>query len=54
MSSYVGHNPTFFVKNLWWYIVMDDWNVDGTSLGKWQWLQHYKSIIPQNIDKKDK
>jgi hypothetical protein len=23
------------VSNLWWNIVMDDWNLDGKSLGKW-------------------
>ena len=26
---------------------MDDWNWNEKSLGKWQYLQHYKSIIPQ-------
>ena len=30
-----GQNLTFFVTNLWWNIVMDDWNVDEKSLGKW-------------------
>jgi hypothetical protein len=39
-----------FVSNLWWMIVMDDchgwWKLDEKSLGKWQYLQHYKSIIP--------
>ena len=30
---------------------MDDWNLDEHSLGKWQWLQHGKSIIPPNIYK---
>ena len=25
---------------------MDDWSLDKKSLGKWQWLQHYKSILP--------
>ena len=26
---------------------MDDWNLDETSLDKWQFLQHIKSTIPQ-------
>jgi hypothetical protein len=33
------------VNNLWWNVVMDDWNLDEKSLVKWQWSQHYKSII---------
>ena len=28
---------------------MVDWNLDEKSLGKWQYLQHYKSIIPQKF-----
>ena len=36
------------VNNLWWIIVMDNWNLDETSLGKWQWWQHCKSIITLN------
>ena len=37
MSSSIGQNPTFFlVNNLWWNIVMDDWNVDENPLDKWQ------------------
>jgi hypothetical protein len=35
------------VSNLWWNIVMDDRILDG----KWQKLQHCKSIIPQNTYK---
>ena len=35
------------VSNLWWNMVMDDWNLDEKLLGKWQYLQHCKSIIPQ-------
>ena len=23
------------VNNLWWNVVMDDWNLDEKSLGKW-------------------
>ena len=37
------------VNNLWWNIVMDDWILDEKLLGKWQWLQHCKSIITQKI-----
>ena len=25
------------VSDLWWIIVMDDWNMDGKSLGRWQY-----------------
>ena len=39
------------VNNLWWNIVMDDVNLDEESLGKWQLLQHCKSIIPHKIYK---
>ena len=39
------------VNNLWWQIVMDDWNSEEQSLGKWRYLQHYKSIIPQSFYK---
>ena len=35
------------VNNLWWKIVIDDWNLNEKSLGKWWQLQHYKPIIPQ-------
>ena len=34
------------VSNLWWSIVMDNWHLDEKSLGKWQYWQHYKSVIP--------
>ena len=34
------------VNNLWWNIIMDDWDLDEKLLGKWQKLQHYKSLIP--------
>ena len=37
------------VNNLWWTIVMDDWNLDEKRLGKWQQLQHCKLITPQKI-----
>ena len=37
------------VTNFRWSIVMDDWNLDEKSLGTRQYLQHCKSIIPQNI-----
>ena len=39
----------FLVGNLWWNIVMDDWNLDKKSLGKWQWLQHCESVVPKKI-----
>ena len=39
------------VNNLWWNIVMDDWNLDEKTLGKWQFLQHCKSIIPKKTYK---
>ena len=35
------------VNNLWWDIFMDNWLLDEKSLGKWQELQHHKSIMPQ-------
>ena len=43
MSSSIGQNPTFFVINLWWNIVMDDWILDekllrGASTVKWTTL----------------
>ena len=28
-------------------IIMDDYNLEEKSLGKWQYLQHCKSIIPK-------
>ena len=34
-----------------WNIVMDDGNLDEKSLGKWQYLKHYRSIIPHKIYK---
>jgi hypothetical protein len=34
------------VSHFWWNIVMDDWKLDEKSLGKWQWLQHCKFVIP--------
>jgi hypothetical protein len=37
------------VRNLWWTIVMNDWNLEEKPLDKWQCLQHYKSIIPQIV-----
>ena len=40
------------VTNMWWNIVVDDWNLDVRSLSKWQKLQHYKSIIPNLFYKK--
>ena len=35
-------------------VVMNDWNVDEKSFGKWQYLQHNKSLIPQKITNNDK
>jgi hypothetical protein len=29
-----------------WSLVMDNWTLDGTSFGKWQFLQHLKSLQP--------
>jgi hypothetical protein len=37
------------VINLWWNIVMDDWNLDEKSLGKWQQLWQCRPITPQEI-----
>ena len=37
------------LMNKWTNVVMDNWNLDGKSLGKWQYLQHYKSITPPQI-----
>ena len=37
------------VNNLWWNIVMDDWNLDEKSLDKWQYSQQHNSIIPQKV-----
>ena len=30
---------------------MDGWILDETSLGKWQYLQHRKSTIPQKLQR---
>ena len=29
------HCPPSLVNNLWWDIIMDDWNMDEKSLDKW-------------------
>ena len=43
------------VNNLWWNVVMDhDWNLDGKSLGTWQYVQHYNFVIPHKITRIDK
>ena len=35
MSSSIGQDPTLlFVNNLWWNIVMNDWNLDENPIGK--------------------
>ena len=39
------------VNNLWLTIVTDDWILIEKSLGKWQFLQHCKSLIPQKAYK---
>ena len=39
------------VSNFWWNTTMDNWNLDENIFGKWQFLQHYKSITPQKIYK---
>ena len=49
MSSCVGQNPTFSCPQFVMNIVMGGWDLDEKSLGKWQKLQHCKSIIPQNL-----
>ena len=51
MDEFIPLAKTSHVNNLWWNIVMDDWDPDEKSLGKWQRLQHCKSIIPQKINK---
>ena len=33
------------LTNLWWNIVMDDWNLDEKSLSTWQYLQHCNAQI---------
>ena len=35
------------VSNLWWTIMMDNWNLDEMWVGKWQKLQYCKSITPK-------
>ena len=30
---------------------MDDWNLDGNSIDKWQWLQDCKPIMPEHFTK---
>ena len=35
MSLSIGQNLGSFVSNLWWNIVMKDWNLDEESFGKW-------------------
>ena len=37
------------VNNLWWHIVMDEWNLDENSHGNWRWMQHYESMIISEI-----
>jgi hypothetical protein len=49
----LAKNPTFYVSNLWWNIVMDDWDMDEKSLGKWRKWQHYKPIISQKNSSND-
>jgi hypothetical protein len=39
----------FHFSNLLWNNVMDNWNSYEKSLGKWQFLQHCKPMIPQNL-----
>ena len=42
------------VSNLWWDVVVDDWNLDEEAFGYWQYLKHCESIIPQNFTRNDK
>ena len=44
--------PPPIVNNYCWSIVMDDWNLDEKPIGKWQYLQHYKYIVPPKKYKK--
>ena len=46
MSSSTGQIPTFSCKKLLMRFVMDVSKLDETPLGKWQFLQQYKSNIP--------
>ena len=39
----------FSCQQLVMKIAMGGWNLDEKSFGKWQFLQYYKSIIPQEI-----
>ena len=32
---------------MWWYVVVDDWNLDDKSLSKQRNLQHFKSTMPK-------
>ena len=49
-SLSVGQNPSL-VSKLWWNIVTHDWHLDEKLRNEWQFLQRYKSIIPQTIYK---
>ena len=44
-----GQNHTSSCQQLVMNIVVEGWNLDKKSLGKWQYLQHCKSIIVQEI-----
>jgi hypothetical protein len=37
----LAKTPTFSCQQV---VIMDDWNLDEKTLGKWQYLQHYKYI----------
>ena len=34
------------VNNVWWIVVIIDWDVDAISLGKWQSLRHCETLSP--------
>ena len=47
----LARTPPSHVINLWWNIVIDDWNMNEKSLGQWQIPQHCKPITPSKIYK---
>ena len=39
----------YILTFLWWNIVINDWNLDEVSLGKWKHSQHCRSMMPKFV-----
>ena len=39
----------YILTFLWWNIVINDWNLDAVSLGKWKHSQHCRSMMPKFV-----